>query len=93
MVVGEIVRDWMPVIEFNCQGHVMVLPVSIIHRYRNSLLSQYFRKDFKGERKEHEGRIFLERNPRIFRMMIKYIRSNGKMNLSTLQKTDDWGLF
>lgn len=41
----------------------------------------------------HEGRIFIERNPRVFRMVLKYIRSNGKLNLAPLKQTDDFASF
>lgn len=40
-----------------------------------------------------EKMIFLERNPKIFRKMLKYIRSYGKMDLKPLQDSDDYQLF
>jgi hypothetical protein len=67
----------------------MCIPASVIHRYKGSLLDRYFRKDFDGERQyidmpNGDRTIYIERNPRVFRQMLKYIRSFGKMDLKPL---------
>lgn len=73
----------------------MSIPAEILQRYKGSKLANFFSQDYTGNRKINpaNNRIFIERDPRIFRMMIKFIRSNGEMDISSLKNTDDWLLF
>lgn len=92
-IVAEIVKNWTPIVEFNVQGQIMSIPAEILHRYKGSFMDQFFSKGYHGDRQYHEGRIFLERNPRVFRMVLRYIRNNGKMSLESLKQTDDYDTF
>lgn len=56
-------------------------------------MDHFFQNTNQSEWVMHEGRIFLERDPRIFRLVIKFIRSWGELDLSALKRSDDWNLF
>ena len=58
----------------------MAIPAELLQRVKGSNLATFFSKDFPNEKRViHNGRIFLDHDPRIFRMMIKFIRDKGVM--------------
>ena len=96
----DLVRNWNSLVEFDVSGTIMCVPAYIIHRYKGSKLDKYFSKSHQDDDKKwftNDGkceRIYLERNPKFFRLMISFIRSEGKLDLSLLKKNEvDYKLF
>lgn len=71
----------------------MTIPASLVHRVKGSLLDRFFRTDFTGNRQIHKGRVFIERDPTIFRLVLKWLRSWGTMDCNQVRLGGDDDLF
>lgn len=77
--IKETVRDWTPVYELNVRGEGITVPQEVIHRCKGSKLSGLFSDHNIGSIQKTHGRYFLERDPRIFKLMLAHIKSNGNL--------------
>lgn len=45
-IVSEMVAHWTPILDINCMGTVMYIPVELLHRYKGSLMDQFFSRSY-----------------------------------------------
>ena len=82
-------KDWHPVYELNVGDQHITVSQNLIHSCNGSKLDTYFSGAKKDRiKKVNEYRYEIKRDPEIFKLMIKYIKTKGKMDMSSLNYND-----
>lgn len=68
------------IVNLNIGGTTVSASKKILTKFQGSLLSDMFSEDISILNKDENGKIFIDRNPKIFNYVLDYIRSDRKFS-------------